>query len=711
MKILVVVPTAHGGGAEFVAMTWARNLVERGHRLGVFTTARSTRPEGVPDGVDWFGPNSGAGHIGIQRALRRVQRSERPDVVLALQQYPNLHAVVGRMGFRRAPVVISERNLVSIGKSRQGFNHRAKVALAQTLYRRADRTVAISHAVAADLISSFGVDPSRCTVVPNPALAKVEAVRAAGIEMTDAVLDAGAPDETVMVLACRLVQQKRPMLAVDAAAELVRRGRPVRLILFGGGALHDDVVAHAESAGVVVDDRGWAENWFAEIPKGAVHVLPSDQEGLANTLIEAAGAGIRSVAYSRALGVSDALLPGLTGVLVREDGPEVLADAIESQRGLDVHGVGAWLDQFSAGRSSTELERLLLDVVGHEPPRATAVQIGGAGNIAGGLSQVVRSLSAGTVPGFRVLSRPTRSVDSSATTVHRTMKSAVSIAIRSPLRHKTVIAVHLSQGGSFFREGALAILGSTLGFPVVAHLHGSTFAAFAESNPRLVASVLRRTSGVLTLSEETTEAVVGLVPESKVVQLPNCVDIPMTLPPKDNVVVFGGRVGHRKGVDVLLEAWGSLDTTGWKLVAAGPIDPEFDLQVKNSDSTIEFVGSIPHEELLSILRSSALAVLPSRAEALPLFLLEAMAAGNAVVASDVGGIAELVDDSVGALIQPGDTASLVGALKRLLGDPQARAAAGSRARARAAARYGTDICHPLVAEVWRSALELKGAVR
>lgn len=707
MKILIVVPTAHGGGAEFVAMTWARTLMERGHELGVFTTARAARPRDVPSEISWYGVAEGSGHWKIQIRLRGVIADQKPDVVLALQQYPNLHAILAKVGRSKQTVVISERNLVSIGKSRQGLNHRMKVRVAKLLYRYADRTVAISHAVAADLVGSFDVSPARCIVVPNPALAKVEAIQDSGLAtLVRNEIDGGGSAETVLVLACRLVKQKRPTLAVDAAAELVRRGAVVRLILFGGGPLHEHVVERALKAGVIVDDRGWAENWFADVPAGAVHVLPSDQEGLANTLVEAAGAGLRSVAYSRALGVSDALIPGITGTLVREEGAEALADAIETQRGKRVEGVDTWLEQFSAKRSADVLERVLLEVAmprgNKSRAKATALQIGGAGDIAGGLSQVIRSLSDEEVPGFRVKAMPTRSLESSSATVGLAMSAVVKILRFWPSRRKTVLVGHLSQGGSFVREGGILRIGAALGYPTVVHVHGSSFGAYARSNPRLVRTVLRRASRILVLSDESARAVSTLLPEATVVRLPNSVNVPERLPPKENVVVFGGVVGHRKGVDLLLEAWRTINTEGWDLWLCGPADPAMNL--KDIPAGVKLAGAISHDDLLSRLASSSIAVLPSRAEAMPLFVLEAMAAGNAVIASDVGALAEAVDASVGRLVAPGDPGVVAEALADLIADENRRTQMGVNARARATERYSTIRCFPEIANVWTDAL-------
>ena len=74
---------------------------------------------------------------------------------------------------------------------------------------------------------------------------------------------------------------------------------------------------------------------------------------------EAAARGVPSVAVSTALGVADAIIPGVTGELSLDDDPASIADAVEAAAGLDVHDVDAWLERFSADSSGALLEQTI----------------------------------------------------------------------------------------------------------------------------------------------------------------------------------------------------------------------------------------------------------------------------------------------------------------------------------------------------------------
>jgi len=87
---------------------------------------------------------------------------------------------------------------------------------------------------------------------------------------------------------------------------------------------------------------------------------------------------------------------------------------------------------------------------------------------------------------------------------------------------------------------------------------------------------------------------------------------------------------------------------------------------------------------VAALDKSQIFVMPSRSEGMPVALLEAMAHGLAIVATRVGGIPEVVDHGVDALlVEPRDSAALALALRELLADPELRNRLGRAARARA----------------------------
>jgi glycosyltransferase involved in cell wall biosynthesis len=145
-------------------------------------------------------------------------------------------------------------------------------------------------------------------------------------------------------------------------------------------------------------------------------------------------------------------------------------------------------------------------------------------------------------------------------------------------------------------------------------------------------------------------------------------------------VLVASRLAPEKGVEVAVDACAR---AGLPLVVAGdgPL----------RDRVPDGIGSVPHEEVLRLIRRAAVVACPSLREGFGVVCAEAMAAGRPVVASAVGGLLDLVcDGETGLLVPPGDVAALRAALERLLGDPGLRARLGAAGRERARELLGWD---------------------
>lgn len=151
-------------------------------------------------------------------------------------------------------------------------------------------------------------------------------------------------------------------------------------------------------------------------------------------------------------------------------------------------------------------------------------------------------------------------------------------------------------------------------------------------------------------------------------------------------VLFVGNEVRRKGLDLLIEAVERLELDAVLDVVSG--DPVPDTTSVRAHRGVE-AGS---ERLRELFAAADIFAFPSRADAVPWVVLEAMAAGLPMVASRVGAIEEMVGDA-GELVAPGDLDQLVAALRRLA-DPALRRRLGERGLARARERYDRDVQVP-----------------
>ncbi|MGH9112705.1 MAG: glycosyltransferase [Acidimicrobiales bacterium] len=164
--------------------------------------------------------------------------------------------------------------------------------------------------------------------------------------------------------------------------------------------------------------------------------------------------------------------------------------------------------------------------------------------------------------------------------------------------------------------------------------------------------------------------------------------------PQEGLLVYVGRLADKKGVDVLVDAVARLPSARLEVVGDGPDRAalEASAQRLGVGDRVSFAGRLPKHEVLAALARAHAVVIPSRVgaggdmEGTPVVLCEAMAAGVPVVASDLGGLGECLDDGItGLLVPPGDADALAATLAKVLSgsidlDALGRAAAAEAAR-------------------------------
>jgi glycosyltransferase involved in cell wall biosynthesis len=148
---------------------------------------------------------------------------------------------------------------------------------------------------------------------------------------------------------------------------------------------------------------------------------------------------------------------------------------------------------------------------------------------------------------------------------------------------------------------------------------------------------------------------------------------PSTASHGEFVVGSVGRLHEQKGYDVLLEAAAGVPGSTVVLVGTGPQSGALQALARRCGlgDRVIFLGWL--DDPLPKVATFDVLVLPSRWEAFPLSILEAMLAGVAVIATDVGSVREaVIDGETGLLVQPDDAAELARALRALRDDPELR---------------------------------------
>lgn len=190
----------------------------------------------------------------------------------------------------------------------------------------------------------------------------------------------------------------------------------------------------------------------------------------------------------------------------------------------------------------------------------------------------------------------------------------------------------------------------------------------------------------------------GVAPE-KIVTIRNFVTLPSAAVRADDsesvALVYVGRLSPEKGVGDLLAAVAAVPAVTLRIVGDGPERSALERVVREGglSERVHFTGTLPPEAVRRELQAARALVLPSRwEENMPLSLLEAMAAGTAVVAPRAGGIPEVVRDGEnGILFESRNVSSLVMALRRLLAADVAQLGLAARRQAEQGCAVGPHI--------------------
>jgi glycosyltransferase involved in cell wall biosynthesis len=179
----------------------------------------------------------------------------------------------------------------------------------------------------------------------------------------------------------------------------------------------------------------------------------------------------------------------------------------------------------------------------------------------------------------------------------------------------------------------------------------------------------------------------------RIVVVPPGIDLELFRPaagserPDRPSVLFLGGLERRKGVDILLDAFAEVararSDVELRLAGAGSLEPEIRATAAEEPlaGRVALLGRVKREDVPALLRSSTLLALPSLGEPFGMSALEALASGLPVVATDAGGLADLVPDEGNRKVPPADPAALARGLDELLAlGPEQRAALGAHNR-------------------------------
>lgn len=259
----------------------------------------------------------------------------------------------------------------------------------------------------------------------------------------------------------------------------------------------------------------------------------------------------------------------------------------------------------------------------------------------------------------------------------------------------------------------------SLGLESISCLHENLYPeeVMSERSPQLrlrCLEVLSKTPLVTFVSERSRECLSEILSDTETSVIPNGIDISrwdelldevdrekeraaLALSPEDKVVLCLGTICHRKGQDVLLEAFSALKVKNLKLILVGGLEDAFSASLSLRANELGLSDSViiksEADRPWAFYKVADIVAIPSRQESFPLVTLEAMASEKPLVCAEAGGIPEQLEDKEEALLVPvDDVSALSGALGRLVVEPKLGKSLASKARDRVQRDFSLESC-------------------
>ncbi|WP_035157773.1 glycosyltransferase family 4 protein [Cohnella thermotolerans] len=324
-------PPEQPGGVSSMVPYIGERFRKLGWEMELFSLPKRIRNKGQEDiAFETFDWRDYAGHAIVDKYIQTLK-----DYIwwtklrLKENKYDLIHAhhPVAALAMKRIypdiPVIMTvhssfERELILNGRIKAGGpEHQFLTKIYGELERKTDRLLTVSHSFA-QYLGAYLRDPGAVGVIPNG----YDEKRFKPISHENEV--------TQLVTVCRLVPAKGIDLLLKACAELHRRGRKFVLHIIGDGPIREDLEKLSQSLGIYEDTIFYGYMLHPEelMPFFDVFVLPSRAESFGSVFAEAALC-LLSLVGTNVGGIAEQIENGVNGLLVPEEDPEALANALE----------------------------------------------------------------------------------------------------------------------------------------------------------------------------------------------------------------------------------------------------------------------------------------------------------------------------------------------------------------------------------------------
>lgn len=251
----------------------------------------------------------------------------------------------------------------------------------------------------------------------------------------------------------------------------------------------------------------------------------------------------------------------------------------------------------------------------------------------------------------------------------------------------------------------------------IVHFHFGRIPALIKNKGweyKLLMKVIRKATQVIVMDAASYNSLKGigvknvtLVPNPLSSQVEEAIKSNKDVRRHQNTVLFVGHVVKTKGIFELVEACRDIDNIRLRVV--GPVQPEVKsslLELTNNREFIDFVGTVPLEQVIKEMLSCGVFVLPTYSEGFPNVIIESMACGCPIVTTPVGAIPEMLaidsDNPCGICVEVRNVEELKNAIQTMLSDSKRANEMGELAKARVRGEYAMDVIWSQLTSIWET---------
>ena len=358
MKICLCIDKLNSGGAERVLSTLANEFCNMGNDVILIETSTSKWDffYNVDSRINHiFLLDHANKHKGIFKkiaALRDCFKTEKPDAIVSFKYQSNINVHFANL-FLKIPHIVSERN----DPYRYNINFLSKI-LKKRIFRRSNGAVFQTN----DAIAYYFKRKGRCltSLIPNPVFITYKPGNSSIVR-----------NQTILYVG-RLDEQKNPYLLIDSFEKIFDDFSGYILKMYGTGVLETSLkhyIYNLKSKNNIIF-AGTSKTWHKDEFNDAVFVMPSNYEGMPNSLMEAMALGIPSIATDCPIGGPKQLIKnGCNGVLVPVNDVDAMSSALKdilsnpSKQNLISRNNHNMISDYSANRIANQWLKFIEEVV------------------------------------------------------------------------------------------------------------------------------------------------------------------------------------------------------------------------------------------------------------------------------------------------------------------------------------------------------------